>query len=456
MRILITGGSGFLGSQLVEALLRQGHEIILLTRKSPTEFGPTPYTVVTWPTADKAHENLILNCDAVINLAGESLANGRWTSSKKQKIERSRIHFTHDLIDVLAGSTKLHTFLSASAIGFYGHRKTEVLDESSHVGEGYLAEVCKMWEDAALALKRENLRTVLLRTGVVLGRGNGFLQEMEGLYKNHLGGVVGSGDQVLSWIHVEDWVRAVQFCLEKKSISGPVNLVAPEPINNRSFATLYSELIGSKLQMPAPEIAVRLALGEKAAIALDSQNVRPKVLTENLFKFNFPYLDKALIDLYDYEKQGHHVYEYFQDSTWLPYDIKKVFNFFSDAQNLPKITPPEMNFEVVKMSTSEMGTNTLIDYTLKVRGLPMKWRTQILDWEPPRRFTDTQLKGPYSRWHHTHTFESLAGGTLMKDTVHYQLPLGFLGRAFGVSMVRKDVGKIFEYRAVKILELFKS
>ncbi|MCB0351734.1 MAG: TIGR01777 family oxidoreductase [Bdellovibrionales bacterium] len=454
MKILVTGGTGFLGTPLIEELLRRGHQVLLVTRKSSAEIEPNPCQIMSWPPRSEANEKAILGCDAVINLAGESLASGRWNNAKKQRIRNSRIQLTTDLVDILRSSTKLHTFLSASAIGFYGDRKTEVLTESSHVGAGFLAEVCRDWEQAALALKRENLRTVLLRTGVVLGRNGGIIGELEPLFKMHVGGPVGYGEQHLSWIHIQDWVRAVLFCLENPSVTGAVNLVSPEPVTNASFSSVLSELMRKPMQLPAPAIALKLSLGEMSALALDSQNVRPEKLLQNNFKFLFSYLREALKDIYDYEAQNHEIYEYFESSAWLPRSPDEVFRFFSDARNLQKITPPEMGFVVEKMSTSEIVQGSLIDYKLKVHGIPIQWRTEIIQWAPPKAFVDNQLKGPYSRWHHTHTFEPLAGGTLMKDRVHYKLPLGCIGRLFGLALVKKDVRHIFSYREKIIREIF--
>lgn len=454
MKILVTGGTGLLGTQLIEALLRKGHHVTLLTRQSSSKIGSSPCQIVNWPIQSEFEASAITSCEAVINLAGESIAGGRWTRERKERIRNSRTQFTTDLIDILRSSTQLHTFLSASAVGFYGDRKTELLTESSHSGEGFLAEVCRDWETAAQTLKRDGLRTILLRTGVVLARSGGILSEFEPLYKNHLGGKVGSGAQHMSWIHVEDWVRAVLFCLEEKKIFGPVNLVAPEPVTNASFSATYADLLRLPTQAPAPAIALRIALGEMSSLALDSQNVRPEKLLQNNFKFLFPYLREALENLYEYDEQGREVFEYYFSAIWLPKSIHEVFHFFSDAKNLEKITPPEMSFKVLKMSTAEIMQGSLIDYTLRVHGLSFNWRTKITRWEPPQAFTDEQLSGPYARWHHTHTFESLAGGTLMKDRVHYKLPFGGVGRLFGLALVKSDVAKIFKYRTKIINETF--
>jgi ligand-binding SRPBCC domain-containing protein len=290
----------------------------------------------------------------------------------------------------------------------------------------------------------------------VLGRESGALSELEPLYKSWVGGPVGGGEQIMSWIHREDWIQATIFVLENSKVVGPVNLVAPEPVSNKSFSVLYAELFGQPVQIPAPGAALKLALGEMSALVLDGQNVRPQKLTEHGFSFRFPYLDKALLDLYEYEAQGQIVHEFYSTTQWVPATLDKVFAFFSDENNLERITPPLLNFHVQKKSTEKIMAGTLIDYTLKIHGLPAKWRTLIETWEPPNRFVDSQVSGPYARWHHTHSFEALAGGTLMTDRVHFRLPVGPLGRLFGLWLVKKDVNEIFRYRQKVIKELFAS
>jgi uncharacterized protein (TIGR01777 family) len=456
MRVLVTGGTGFLGKPLCYELLRRGHEVLITTRRSVAELEPSPFRFVNWPVVTPIEENLILSCDAVINLAGESIAGQRWTDEKKDLIRSSRIQFTRELVDLLRRSTQLKNFISSSAIGFYGNRKTEVLTEDSPAGEGFLADVCKDWEQEALKFQSPDVRVALLRTGIVLGRESGALSELEPLYKNWAGGPVGGGEQMMSWIHREDWIHATIYVLENSKITGPVNLVAPEPVSNKSFSVLYAELFGQPVQVPTPAAALKLALGEMSSLVLDSQNVRPLKLTNNGFTFRFPYLDKALLDLYEYESQGRKVHELYTTSLWVPAPLEKVFPFFSDEKNLERLTPPLLNFHVEKKSTEKIMAGTLIDYKLKIHGVPTKWRTLIEIWDPPHRFVDTQTSGPYSRWHHTHLFEPLAGGVLMTDRVHYRLPMGPLGRTFGLWLVKKDMAEIFRYRQKIIKELFTA
>jgi uncharacterized protein len=453
MKILVTGATGFLGPYLVEELLRLGHQITIITRQSAGEFGPTPYRLVHWPLDSADRESLLEN-EVVINLAGESVAGQRWSAERKEELRYSRMHFTRTLVDIFAASPKLKTFISSSAIGYYGDRKSEILTEESPHGEGFLAELCRDWEAEASRLKQFGPRIAFLRTGIVLDRKNGVLGELEPLARIGAAGVVGSGEQFMSWIHVDDWVRAVIHVLNNPVLKGAINLVAPEPVTNRSFSAVYGELFGLPVQMPAPAFALKLAFGEQAQLMLSSQNVRPEKLMASHFGFKFSILRDALLNLYGFtaESREKKIYDLYRQTQWVNAPVEQVFKFFSNEKNLERLTPENLHFHVLKKSTEQMMAGTLIDYDLKIHGVPVSWRTKIDEWQPPHRFVDTQLWGPYSLWRHTHTFESLAGGTLMKDSVQYSLPGGGLGRAAGLWYVKRDVEKIFSFRRQKINE----
>lgn len=456
MKILITGGTGFLGSLLSDELIRQGHDLILACRSIPETMNPYPARFVSWPLDKNELQDDLPKIEACIHLAGEPIAGKRWSEEQKNRIYDSRINGTRSVVDLLREAPKLKVFLSGSAVGFYGDQKDADLNELSAAGDGFLAEVCRDWETEAKKLTALNLRLVLLRTGVVLGRGNGFLREMEPLFQNGVAGPVGSGGQFISWIHVDDWIKALIFCLNTEKISGPVNLTAPNPCTNRTFTYTLGDLFNQKVYPPAPEMAINLALGEMAAIALQSQKALPKALTDLRFEFRFPELKMALEHIFELSESNRSIDDYFSTQQWVPASIEKVFGFFSDEKNLERITPPLLNFSVEKKSTAEIGQGTLIDYKLKIHGFPAKWRTRIETWNPPHEFTDTQLKGPYSKWYHTHTFESFRGGVLMKDRVLYRLPMGFLGRLGGLWLVKRDVDEIFNYRRKVIREMFPN
>lgn len=460
MTILITGATGFLGQQLTDSLLEEGHDLILVTRQSSSEYeatvGAFPGRLLKAPL--KGDEPALKDVEAVIHLAGENLSSGRWTTERKKKIYHSRIAGTQNLVSTFSLMPKLHTFLSASAVGYYGSeiKSTVEHDETSPSGKDFLAEVCRDWETEAMKAARDGLRIVLLRTGVVLGRSGGLLKEMDPIFRNHVAGPVGSGDQVLSWIHERDWVRAVIFALGNKNVAGAVNIVAPEPVTNRGFTEIMSEIFKGQIGIKTPAFVLKAALGEMSDIALKGQFAVPKRLLENRFSFKFKTLRDALHNLYDITDTNRTPHLLYETRQWVPLPIEKAFEFFCEAKNLEKITPPQMAFKIQNMSTKEIGKGTLINYKLSIRGVPAKWRTLIDNWDPPHAFSDEQLIGPYSKWLHLHTFSPAAGGTLMRDRVQYSLPLGMLGRLAAGWLVKKDVSGIFDFRRKKIGELFTN
>jgi uncharacterized protein (TIGR01777 family) len=471
MKILISGGTGLLGSKLIEELLRRGHEVVLLTRKSLTQTPFLPVRQIQWPLKTNEKVSLIKpefnqssnadqeltainDCDAFINLAGESIAGFRWTKKKKDLIKKSRIQFTENILNHLKQSSKLHTVISSSAIGFYGDRKSEVLTEDSPSGTGFLAEVCLEWEMMALTNIRKDQRAVIIRTGIVLTREGSLLKEVEPIYKSHLGGRLGDGNQFMSWIHINDWVNAVIFCFENKNVSGAVNLVAPEPVTNYSFNAVLCDLFQQKIQLPVPSPALKLAMGEASHLALDSQNVRPEKLLRLGFKFQFPYLKEAIANIYNTEHFGHNVYELYTSSAWLPHSKEKIMTFFSDLKNSLLMFPKEMKMSLYNTPDTRISRDSVFEYDYKVFGISQKWQGQIKVWDPPHKFVDTLIRGPFSFWEHTHSFESLAGGTLVKDQIHYKMPLGFLGRIGGLKIAQKQLNDLFAYRKKIIHQLF--
>lgn len=460
MTILLTGGTGFLGQQLTDSLLEAGHNLLLSTRQTSSEYakvhGAFPGKLVKSPLTGNEPE--LKNVEAVIHLAGENLSSGRWTAERKKKIYNSRIAGTQNLVSVMKLMPKLHTFLSASAVGYYGSTESSKVefDESAESGKDFLSEVCRDWEAEAMKASRPGLRIVLLRTGVVLGRGGGVVRELEPIFRNHVAGPIGSGEQVLSWIHELDWVRATRFCLENEKVSGPVNLVAMEPVTNRGFTEIMTEIFKGQIGIKTPGFLLKAALGEMSDIALKGQLAVPKKLLDAKFSFRFQTLRDALHDLFDITDSNRTPYQVFEARQWVPMPLEKAFEFFCDERNLEKITPPQMRFQVVNKSTKELGKGTLINYRLSIRGIPAKWRTLIDEWNPPHSFTDIQLIGPYTKWHHRHTFTAAGGGTLMRDRVQYALPLGFAGRLAAGWFVKKDINSIFDYRRQKIGQLLES
>ena len=457
MLFLLTGATGFLGPHIARKLLLADHELNVLTRdvKSARETFPFPARLFTWdPQAGLPPPDSLDGVEAVIHLAGESVAGHRWTFEQKKRILNSRVLSTRNLREAVRKQPGVRALVSASAIGIYGDRGEETLSEQSAPGSGFLAEVCQRWEAEIFAGGADAVRTAAIRTGIVLGREGGALARLAPLFRLGVAGPVGGGRQWMSWIHVEDLASVYVEAITNDSWRGPINAVAPRPVTNAAFSTTLGKVLHRPAFLPAPAWGLKFAMGEMASIVLDSQRVEPRKLKELGFHFEYDELSLALSDLC--APEGNPDCDVFSADQWIDRPVEAVFAFFADAKNLETITPPWMGFQVTGMSTPQIQQGTLIDYRLKVHGVPMSWRTLIEEWEPNRRFVDNQLRGPYSRWHHTHSFHPVNGGTLMRDRVLYRLPLGVAGRTAAHWKVRRDVEEIFRFRKQKIETLFPS
>jgi uncharacterized protein (TIGR01777 family) len=294
MKVVVTGGTGFLGAALVGALRGDGHDVLVLTRRPARAPGE-----VQWAPAAglDVWARSFEGAGAVINLAGEPIAEGRWTAARKRAILSSRLEATSGVVAALrAAGAPGATLLSGSAIGYYGTPGDMPLDESSPGGTDFLATVCREWEAEA---READARVVLLRTGLVLARGGGALQQLALPFHLFAGGPLGSGRQVLSWIHRDDWIAMVRWALASPAVQGPLNLTAPAPVTNREMATALGRALHRPSFMPAPAFALRLALGEMAeAMVLNGQRVLPGVAQDNGFKFQYANVDDALDEIY--------------------------------------------------------------------------------------------------------------------------------------------------------------
>ena len=290
---LITGATGFIGKQLCSILPAPN----ILTRNPecvPPELSNA--TCFHWdPEAGPPHPEAFEGCDAVFHLAGESVADGRWNEAKKARIRTSRILGTRNLVSTLmAQEHRPAVLVCASAVGYYGSRGDETLDEQSSAGSGYLADVCKAWEEEALVAKQSGMRVVLIRIGMVLGRQGGALARMVPLFKLCAGGTLGNGKQWMPWIHVDDLARLFVFATNNESVRGPINGVAPNPVRNREFTQELGRAVKRPAFFPAPAFGLRLGLGEFASVLLASQRVLPKAATSAGFEFRYNTIDSAL------------------------------------------------------------------------------------------------------------------------------------------------------------------
>lgn len=437
----MTGATGLIGKEIGKKLVSQGHEITVLTRNIEDAKSqlPFPAKFLAWKNYTEALPSAYFdNIDTVIHLAGESIASGRWTAERKKLILDSRVIGTRNIVEgIKKSSGSVKQFISASAIGIYE--------------KGFLKEVCEKWEEEALNLKKMGIKVVNPRIGIVLTRNGGALEKMLPVFGVGLGGVIGSGKQWMSWIHQEDLTRMFTFIVENPQLEGAFDGVAPAPATNKEFSKALAQALGRNLFFPVPAFVIKVALGEMSTLVVNGEKVTPEKILSKGFEFKYKELQSALNDICAPLRGG--TQEMFTE-IWLPKKTHEIFPFFTDEKNLEKLTPEYLNFKVLKKSTPSIDEGTLIDYRLKLHGFPMMWRTLIESWVPGKKFVDRQLKGPYQLWHHTHEFEEVSGGTLMRDRVLYRLPLGRLGALVSGPFVRSDVTKIFSYRKKVIRDLF--
>lgn len=294
MKIVIGGASGLIGSKLKQTLEKAGHTVVPLVRDREK----LTSDAIFWdPDAQMIDLVKLEGVDAVVNLAGEGIATGRWTETKKKKILKSRVDATKTLADAISklrNSPKI--FINGSAIGFYGDRGDVVCNEESSPGEGFLSDVCVKWEAAAEPAVKAGIRTVFLRTGIVLAKEGGALGKMLTPFKLGLGGVIGSGEQYMSWIAIDDLVGIILYILKNNDIKGPVNGVAPYPVKNREFTKVLGNVLNRPTFFPVPAFILRGLLGKEMAdeFLLASTRVEPKLIQSKGFQFQYPVLEEAL------------------------------------------------------------------------------------------------------------------------------------------------------------------
>jgi uncharacterized protein (TIGR01777 family) len=300
MKVVVAGGSGFLGRALVESLLTDGHEVALLTRRASAQ-GATPVSISWSPDGSVGPwADVLLGAEAVVNLAGHPIGGRRWTRAEKDRILASRLGSTRSIVSALAALDRRPALLvNASAQGYYGSRGDEVLTEASTRGGGFLAEVCARSEEEARRAEAWVPRVVMLRTSLVLDRQAGALPRMLLPFRLFAGGPLGSGRQFMSWIHRADWVQLVRWVLVTGAASGPLNLTAPNPVKNAEFSCALGHALHRPSWLPAPTFALRLVLGEMAdELLLYSQRLIPSRALDLGYRFRFASLDGALADIF--------------------------------------------------------------------------------------------------------------------------------------------------------------
>ncbi|MEA5616449.1 TIGR01777 family oxidoreductase [Cronbergia sp. UHCC 0137] len=301
MKIAITGATGFIGSHLVNKLNKQGHELVILTRNTnfaqkvfPRQAFPNLEIIAYTPGVSGSWQDALTGCDAVVNLAGEPIAEARWTPEHKQDILNSRKLGTEKIVEAITkANPRPQVLVNASAIGYYGTSETAIFDETSPSGEDFLAQVCQEWEAEASKVRDAGVRLVILRFGIVLGNG-GALGKMITPFKLFAGGPIGSGRQWFSWIHLEDIVNLIIQALTNSEMAGVFNATAPNPVRMTDLSTIMGQVMNRPSWLPVPSFAIEAILGEGAIVVLQGQQVLPKRTLAAGFEYQYPNLPSAL------------------------------------------------------------------------------------------------------------------------------------------------------------------
>lgn len=291
MKVLLAGGTGFIGTHIARRLRNEGHSVLLLSRK------PGAGSIAWDAVHGGAWEQTLDGIDAVINLTGESVGAGRWTSRQKERIRNSRIDATRAIVEGIRRSPKKPgVLINASAVGYYGHVDEGDVTEEAPPGNDFLGETCRLWESEALKAAEVGVRVVMMRTGFVIGKNSDAFKRLQLPFKLFAGGPFGSGKQWFPWIHIEDVAAGYVFAIEQPALSGPVNLSAPHPVRVHDLARELGRALHRPSFMPAPAFALKIALGEMSGLLLKGQKVVPKKLLEKGFDFRFPEPSAALRD----------------------------------------------------------------------------------------------------------------------------------------------------------------
>ena len=306
MKILVTGATGLIGRSLCRALTDDGHVVAAVSRSPVKPQGLAVAEVFRWdPQNGPLPQAALDGVDAVVNLAGEPLDARRWSDQQKELIRDSRVVTTRNLVEGLrSADRKPAVLVSGSAVGFYGDRGDEQLEETSPAGDGFMSEVCEEWEREATRATELGVRVVQVRTGVVLSAQGGALQKMLAPFKLGLGGPLGSGKQWFPWIHIKDIVGIFRHAVLTANLAGPVNGVAREPVTNREFTRELGRAVHRPAFLPVPEMALRVLMGEMSAVLFGSQRVLPKAALASGYEFHYPRLESALADLLSGSKTG--------------------------------------------------------------------------------------------------------------------------------------------------------
>jgi uncharacterized protein len=465
VNVLVLGATGFIGRMLVLRLAREGHVPLAWVRDveaARSQLG-ADVELLDAGTGDEGLVAALQRCEAVVNLAGASIAR-RWTARVRAESHSSRVGLTERLVAAMGRATpRPRVLVNGSAVGYYGGRGDEWIDESSSAGTDTLGKLCVAWEAAAFAAREHGLRVVCMRTGLVLGTDGGPLAPMLATTRLGLGATFGSGRQFMPWIHRNDLVEMIACAVEDERWSGAVNGVAPAPVPNREFADTLARAARRPRLLNVPAFALRIALGEAADIVLAGQRVRPQRALDLGFEFRFADLAPALADLVDgptsIEITRPHEWpdveplrsrpptHRLETSITVACSRAELWSFFERPRNLAGITPGDAGFRFVGDVPETMHSGDTIDADVAVGPTKLRWSTRIDMVEPEQRFRDSQVRGPFGVWVHEHELRAEGDRTVLVDRLWYSPPLGVLGRIAHAMGIAPRLRATFAHRA---------
>jgi uncharacterized protein (TIGR01777 family) len=470
MRVLITGATGLIGRAVTQRLLGRGDHVSAWVRtpnRARSLLGPE-VELVAASAGQHALSAAVQRSEAVINLAGEPILGGRWSRARRERLTRSRLDVTSQLVAAIEQSaTRPRVLISSSAVGYYGDRGDEALDEQSAPGAGFVADLCREWESRAARAEQFGVRVFIPRLGIVLSSDGGALAQMVTPMRLGLGGRIGSGSQFVSWIHLADLVELIAAALEDERLRGSLVAAAPMPVTNEELMRTLGGVLQRPSWLAVPAWALWLRFGEGAGVLLSSQRATSARLHELSYQWQYPALEGALRNLLlddapeigrltrdssrpaapsrDLERRPPRYL--LRHVTRVNRPIEEVFVFFSRAENLGVMTPAAMEFRIVDPIPEQMAPGARIGYRLRLGPLPIRWRTNIEVWQPPHLFADSQQRGPYRCWWHEHHFRADGSATIMEDRVFYCPPLGTLGRLLNPLLIAPALRQIFRFRS---------
>ena len=450
--LLIAGGTGLIGRELGQILARKGYNLFVLTRNPDQSLLNTPYPhqPISWKDlSSPVGQNIFQKMDGIINLTGANIAGKKWTKKYKEKLWKSRVNTSKHLVSLCNQYPKrIRCFLSASAIGYYGNRNKPTFEGDSP-GSGFLPSLCQEWEQAVQKL---NIRWVIFRIGIVFSAKGGFLSHITPFIQKGLGGTMGDGRQIVSWIDIGDLTRMFVFALEN-NLSGVFNCVAPHTATNREIVNAIAKQFQMKPFFSVPALLPRLILGEMSQLILNSQNISCNKINQAGFQFRISHWQNSLKNHIpkQIKTEKRLIFE-----QWVPHERKDVFSFFSLSNNLQKITPSFLRMRIRFASDKKLKQGSIIKFKFKLYGITIRWTASITAWNPSEQFTDIQKKGPFKMWSHQHSFKSLGKGTLVQDTISYIPPFGILINFLIGWKIQKDIQRIFKYRKKALLKALKK